>query len=402
MCQQDASTPFGDMRDNVAHQDGGIDKSTSHMVNFADYDDFVGNFPTQCQDVAMCDEFGSWIIDSGASTYNFSYHKVLAVAKGKGGLYMLNSSSFSASILQVFVNFFKSEPVIYNVVHKMNKTDARDIDLWHHRLGHCSSNILKHVLDLNSDALLLQHSCLICPLAKQQGMSFHPSHTCTTDLFQLIHLDLWGPYKTTTRTGAKKPDVTSMRVFGSLCFAANTSPHKIKFNMRSHPAVFLGYPSFQKAYRLLDLQTHKVFISRDILFHENIFPFKNPDSIKQLQSIVDPDSRPLVPLSLDPSYEISIHSPILSSNVPIVVNPEVNAESSSASSHDQSLDNEVSPVPPIALLPSRQSTRIKNQPSWLNDYIVNSLTDNEVPSYIVAHLMFVANLAKVQKTYSYK
>src|SRR6187397_875409 len=38
--------------------------------------------------------------------------------------------------------------------------------------------------------------------------------------------------------------------------------------------VLLGYPGGQKAYRLMDLETRKIFVSRDVEFKEYIFPFK--------------------------------------------------------------------------------------------------------------------------------
>jgi hypothetical protein len=37
--------------------------------------------------------------------------------------------------------------------------------------------------------------------------------------------------------------------------------------------LFLDYPFQQKGYKLFDLHSHLVFISRDVVFHELIFPF---------------------------------------------------------------------------------------------------------------------------------
>ena len=46
-------------------------------------------------------------------------------------------------------------------------------------------------------------------------------------------------------------------------------------NLTSVPchAIFVGYPTCQKAYKLFDLSTKKVFTSRDVKFHEDIFPY---------------------------------------------------------------------------------------------------------------------------------
>lgn len=37
--------------------------------------------------------------------------------------------------------------------------------------------------------------------------------------------------------------------------------------------MFLGYPFGIKGYKLLNLSTNTVFVSRDVVFHEHIFPF---------------------------------------------------------------------------------------------------------------------------------
>ena len=36
----------------------------------------------------------------------------------------------------------------------------------------------------------------------------------------------------------------------------------------------LGYLATQKGYKLLNLMTNKTFVSRDVIFYEHIFPFK--------------------------------------------------------------------------------------------------------------------------------
>lgn len=51
----------------------------------------------------------------------------------------------------------------------------------------------------------------------------------------------------------KSPDLSNLRVFGSLCYATNNLPHKDKLDPRALPAVFIGYPPSQKAYKLYDL-----------------------------------------------------------------------------------------------------------------------------------------------------
>jgi len=42
---------------------------------------------------------------------------------------------------------------------------------------------------------------------------------------------------------------------------------------RAVPCVFLGYSFGKKAYKVMTLDTHKFHSSRDIVFHEAVFPF---------------------------------------------------------------------------------------------------------------------------------
>lgn len=67
-----------------------------------------------------------------------------------------------------------------------------------------------------------------------------------------------------------------IKVFGSLCFA-KIQP-KDKFMSQSRRRVFVGYPFGQKGWKLYDIETEEIFVSRDVIFFETIFPFRNSQS----------------------------------------------------------------------------------------------------------------------------
>lgn len=71
----------------------------------------------------------------------------------------------------------------------------------------------------------------------------------------------------------KHPSLMHLRVLGCLCFATHLT-QKDKFSPRAVRAVLVGYSTYQKGYRLYDLENNSFFVSRDVVFMETIFPFK--------------------------------------------------------------------------------------------------------------------------------
>lgn len=72
-------------------------------------------------------------------------------------------------------------------------------DLWHSRLGHSSSDVMKHCdivhVHNNKDA------CHIYPLARQQRVVFPLRSIKSNHCFALVHIDIWGPYRVPSFTG---------------------------------------------------------------------------------------------------------------------------------------------------------------------------------------------------------
>ena len=118
--------------------------------------------------------------------------RTIGLAKLQGGLYhlMINKERCSPTT-NPFINFTTSTPVTSS-------------NLWHFRLGHLSGKRL-NVLSQNFP-FIPKHTietCDVCHLAKQRRLSYSTSLSRASKIFELIHLDIWGPFSKISINGHK-------------------------------------------------------------------------------------------------------------------------------------------------------------------------------------------------------
>nr|GEY91866.1 ribonuclease H-like domain-containing protein [Tanacetum cinerariifolium] len=101
-----------------------------------------------------------------------------------GGLYLLDTTC------KQFVSNLSIKSYVYKT-------------LWHNRLGHPADQVLQ----LLKDELKFDHKnhsatpCDVCHKAKQTREPFPLSDHKSTQIGELVHLDVWGPYKVTSKEG---------------------------------------------------------------------------------------------------------------------------------------------------------------------------------------------------------
>jgi hypothetical protein len=196
----------------------------------------------------------------------------------------------------------------------------------------------------------------------------------------------------------KEPDLDELKVFGCLYYASTIQNHRTKLDARSRKSVYLGTKQGVKGAVLYDLNTHTIFVSRNVTFHEQILPYQSPNSKFHWEYHSNPatsqaalpadtvtyidDELPSLPLD-DTHPTTSISPPTTNHNI----NPD------SPPIHNT---NTPPPIDPHSV--TRKSTRVTHRPSHLSDYVCNLSAAPNQPSstgilYPISHYHSCSNLS---------
>ncbi|GAA0183531.1 hypothetical protein LIER_30925 [Lithospermum erythrorhizon] len=108
----------------------------------------------------------------------------------------------------------------------------------------------------------------------------------------------------------KPPNIDHLRVFRCLCFFSNNSPHKIKFDPRAFPGVFVGYSTGQKRYMVYDFDTRRLLLLEMLHFMKSLFFFILRSHLIDIADHVTSDEHvclSYVPIDHDPVVSDVLH-----------------------------------------------------------------------------------------------
>ncbi|KAL2925577.1 Retrovirus-related Pol polyprotein from transposon RE2 [Bienertia sinuspersici] len=127
-----------------------------------------------------------------------------------------------------------------------------ELKLMHLRMGHIPFNKIPLLNpSLHTKTIVSESFCQICPLAKQHRLPFTPSSIKSDRIFQLLHIDIWGPYRVATHDGCK--------LFLTIVddYSRFTWVHLLKFKSDAIPILqhFIAYVETQFQTLVLSVRT---------------------------------------------------------------------------------------------------------------------------------------------------
>ncbi|XP_055831024.1 uncharacterized protein LOC129900086 [Solanum dulcamara] len=163
-----------------------------------------------------------WIVDTGATNYMISQlssldkctsvskperrqdlysGQVKGISRQDEGLYILKEGFNHIDPTQRLCSTSTAQASSTSAVYGSSCSDSST--LWHSRLGHAPIDVIRRSSSLAGVDISDISTCTVCPLAKQTKVLFPISNHTSKALFDLVHCDVWGPYRVPTHNGMK-------------------------------------------------------------------------------------------------------------------------------------------------------------------------------------------------------
>lgn len=125
-------------------------------------------------------------------------------------------------------------------------------------------------------------------------------------------------------------------------------------------AFTLDFPK-DRSYKLYDIDSKQIFISRDVKFYEHVFPYNKEDTSN--------DNTISLPLPITNDF---------------IADKELNSFRTPKDTQTEAIqeaEDEPNEVPNVNEINrcDKCSTRQRNPPSWMDDFVVNASITNELP-----------------------
>lgn len=124
---------------------------------------------------------------------------LMGVAEAKNGLYYM-VDHLNNDLPQNWFSVMDKRYLCSNAaVTTSTVLTNNSLEVWHHRLGHIPVANMKHIPELAHLPADNTKVCTTCPLAKFTKQPYSHSKSHAKHIFDLVHIDIWGPYKLCTK-----------------------------------------------------------------------------------------------------------------------------------------------------------------------------------------------------------
>ena len=102
------------------------------------------------------------------------------------------------------------------------------------------------------------------------------------------------------------------------------STNRRKFDPRASNSVFIGFKKGTKGYVLLNIQYREIFVSRDVVFYEHVFPYQR----------IEDTSNETISLNIHDQSPFTEDTPFLSQSPQVIFAPCETVENKSNNDHE--------------------------------------------------------------------
>lgn len=127
--------------------------------------------------------------------------EVIGSGKKNGGPYYLNKEEkidvvkVDGKNVMLIENIYDSIDSDKIMPSSQTNCTKFNFDILHARLGHASLSKLKHIESCDCSGMH-KYDCDVCIIAKHHKFPFNKSTSLAKTCFEVVHIDLWGPYRT--------------------------------------------------------------------------------------------------------------------------------------------------------------------------------------------------------------
>ncbi|KAL0379327.1 UNVERIFIED_CONTAM: Retrovirus-related Pol polyprotein from transposon RE2 [Sesamum radiatum] len=304
---------------------------------------------------------------------------------------------------------------LHTVSSSSNDTNAI---VWHQRLGHVSTEALKRISSIKFQTLSTQSPFDVCHLAKQQRLPFPVSDSHVTSVFDLIRIDIWGPYK--------QPTPSNCSSFLTIVdhYSRSTWTYLLKFKSQAvdylSSFITLVQTQFGKTIKAVRsdngseflsfkfqtiLQTHGIVHQKSYVYtpqQNGVVEHKHKHLLSMARSLLLqaslPDTREIVSTLWMQLYLFPAPSPMHSASSPPSSPTTTQSLPTPAPTPPSTYSAALQPSSSAVNPPLRKITRTITKPQWLNDFVCHTASSVPIVLHLTpAYACFVASLSTLQE-----